>query len=202
MIICDNQHLCFLNSVGWRWHYIWERWSDHPLSLSSSVPQILPLLSGLFVFRISIFADLHLLRVGGWSWRSLFPDASEWNWNQHCWSISRFLFRSDVGNVVVMALGGTGSGKYFVVIGELAFGCRFKPAESDTVIKREWSGKLTFHFEGRDKSVIIVSFVRSRPESEKRPEDKDKGSMPTTILHDLRRLNVAITRAKHKVRSL
>jgi len=47
--------------------------------------------------------------------------------------------------------------------------------------------------------VIIVSFVRSRPESENRPEGKDKESMPTTILHDLRRLNVAITRAKHKV---
>ena len=37
---------------------------------------------------------------------------------------------------------------------------------------------------------------------EKRPEGKDESSMPTTILHDLRRLNVAITRAKHKVQSI
>ena len=50
--------------------------------------------------------------------------------------------------------------------------------------------------------MIIVSFVRSRPTVEKRPEGKDESSMPTTILHDLRRLNVAITRAKHKVQSI
>uniref|UniRef100_A0A8C8M6F2 DNA replication ATP-dependent helicase/nuclease n=1 Tax=Oncorhynchus tshawytscha TaxID=74940 RepID=A0A8C8M6F2_ONCTS len=43
-------------------------------------------------------------------------------------------------------------------------------------------------YQGRDKSVIIVSFVRSHPE----------GNLGE-LLKDWRRLNVAITRAKHKL---
>uniref|UniRef100_T1IXE8 DNA replication ATP-dependent helicase/nuclease n=1 Tax=Strigamia maritima TaxID=126957 RepID=T1IXE8_STRMM len=43
-------------------------------------------------------------------------------------------------------------------------------------------------FQGRDKEVILVSFVRSTPNMNKLGE----------ILFDFRRLNVAITRAKHK----
>jgi len=42
-------------------------------------------------------------------------------------------------------------------------------------------------YQGRDKSVIIVSFVKSR------------NSHASEILKDVRRLNVAITRAKHKL---
>lgn len=43
-------------------------------------------------------------------------------------------------------------------------------------------------YQGRDKSIIIVSFVRSN-------EDGTLGE----LLKDWRRLNVAITRAKHKL---
>ncbi|XP_014676403.1 PREDICTED: DNA replication ATP-dependent helicase/nuclease DNA2-like isoform X2 [Priapulus caudatus] len=44
-------------------------------------------------------------------------------------------------------------------------------------------------YQGRDKSVVIVSFVRT---------DATEGSV-SSILRDTRRLNVAITRAKHKL---
>lgn len=43
-------------------------------------------------------------------------------------------------------------------------------------------------YQGRDKSLILVSFVRSN-------EDGTLGE----LLKDWRRLNVAITRAKHKL---
>uniref|UniRef100_A0AAR2JNV4 DNA replication ATP-dependent helicase/nuclease n=1 Tax=Pygocentrus nattereri TaxID=42514 RepID=A0AAR2JNV4_PYGNA len=54
----------------------------------------------------------------------------------------------------------------------------FKAVEVNTVDK----------YQGRDKSIIIVSFVRSHPE----------GNLGE-LLKDWRRLNVAITRAKHKL---
>ncbi|XP_064619573.1 DNA replication ATP-dependent helicase/nuclease DNA2-like [Lineus longissimus] len=44
-------------------------------------------------------------------------------------------------------------------------------------------------YQGRDKDVIIISYVRSQRAQENTGD----------ILHDLRRLNVAITRAKHKL---
>ncbi|XP_015982818.2 DNA replication ATP-dependent helicase/nuclease DNA2 isoform X1 [Rousettus aegyptiacus] len=43
-------------------------------------------------------------------------------------------------------------------------------------------------YQGRDKSIILVSFVRS-----------NKDGTPGELLKDWRRLNVAITRAKHKL---
>ncbi|XP_068614155.1 DNA replication ATP-dependent helicase/nuclease DNA2-like [Brachionichthys hirsutus] len=49
--------------------------------------------------------------------------------------------------------------------------------------------KTVDKYQGRDKSLIVLSFVRSNPEGEKLGE----------LLKDWRRLNVAITRAKHKL---
>uniref|UniRef100_A0A671QYF2 DNA replication ATP-dependent helicase/nuclease n=1 Tax=Sinocyclocheilus anshuiensis TaxID=1608454 RepID=A0A671QYF2_9TELE len=63
-------------------------------------------------------------------------------------------------------------------ISSLLQGDAFKALEVNTVDK----------YQGRDKSVIIVSFVRSNPE----------GNLGE-LLQDWRRLNVAITRAKHKL---
>ncbi|XP_048060691.1 DNA replication ATP-dependent helicase/nuclease DNA2 isoform X2 [Megalobrama amblycephala] len=63
-------------------------------------------------------------------------------------------------------------------ISSLLQGDSFKALEVNTVDK----------YQGRDKSVIIVSFVRSNPE----------GNLGE-LLQDWRRLNVAITRAKHKL---
>uniref|UniRef100_A0A8C7HVB1 DNA replication ATP-dependent helicase/nuclease n=1 Tax=Oncorhynchus kisutch TaxID=8019 RepID=A0A8C7HVB1_ONCKI len=64
------------------------------------------------------------------------------------------------------------------VISCLLAGPAFSTVEVNTVDK----------YQGRDKSVIIVSFVRSHPE----------GNLGE-LLKDWRRLNVAITRAKHKL---
>uniref|UniRef100_A0A674F7F7 DNA replication ATP-dependent helicase/nuclease n=1 Tax=Salmo trutta TaxID=8032 RepID=A0A674F7F7_SALTR len=64
------------------------------------------------------------------------------------------------------------------VISGLLAGPAFSTVEVNTVDK----------YQGRDKSVIIVSFVRSHPE----------GNLGE-LLKDWRRLNVAITRAKHKL---
>uniref|UniRef100_A0A671L0N5 DNA replication ATP-dependent helicase/nuclease n=1 Tax=Sinocyclocheilus anshuiensis TaxID=1608454 RepID=A0A671L0N5_9TELE len=63
-------------------------------------------------------------------------------------------------------------------ISSLLQGDAFKALEVNTVDK----------YQGRDKSIIIVSFVRSNPED-------NLGE----LLQDWRRLNVAITRAKHKL---
>uniref|UniRef100_A0A672N518 DNA replication ATP-dependent helicase/nuclease n=1 Tax=Sinocyclocheilus grahami TaxID=75366 RepID=A0A672N518_SINGR len=63
-------------------------------------------------------------------------------------------------------------------ISSLLQGDAFKALEVNTVDK----------YQGRDKSIIIVSFVRSNPE----------GNI-SELLQDWRRLNVAITRAKHKL---
>ncbi|XP_066536208.1 DNA replication ATP-dependent helicase/nuclease DNA2 [Hoplias malabaricus] len=63
-------------------------------------------------------------------------------------------------------------------ISSLLQGAMFKDVEVNTVDK----------YQGRDKSVIIVSFVRSHAE----------GNLGE-LLKDWRRLNVAITRAKHKL---
>ncbi|XP_072533295.1 DNA replication ATP-dependent helicase/nuclease DNA2 [Salminus brasiliensis] len=63
-------------------------------------------------------------------------------------------------------------------ISNLLEGTVFKDVEVNTVDK----------YQGRDKSVIIVSFVRSHPE----------GNLGE-LLKDWRRLNVAVTRAKHKL---
>lgn len=63
-------------------------------------------------------------------------------------------------------------------ISSLLQGPAFKALEVNTVDK----------YQGRDKSVIIVSFVRSNTE----------GNLGE-LLKDWRRLNVAITRAKHKL---
>ncbi|CAB1312952.1 unnamed protein product, partial [Coregonus sp. 'balchen'] len=63
-------------------------------------------------------------------------------------------------------------------ISGLLAGPAFSTVEVNTVDK----------YQGRDKSVIIVSFVRSHPE----------GNLGE-LLKDWRRLNVAITRAKHKL---
>uniref|UniRef100_A0A8B9HZN5 DNA replication ATP-dependent helicase/nuclease DNA2 n=1 Tax=Astyanax mexicanus TaxID=7994 RepID=A0A8B9HZN5_ASTMX len=63
-------------------------------------------------------------------------------------------------------------------ISNLLEGAAFTAVEVNTVDK----------YQGRDKSVIIVSFVRSNPE----------GNLGE-LLKDWRRLNVAITRAKHKL---
>uniref|UniRef100_A0A8C1UL35 DNA replication ATP-dependent helicase/nuclease n=1 Tax=Cyprinus carpio TaxID=7962 RepID=A0A8C1UL35_CYPCA len=63
-------------------------------------------------------------------------------------------------------------------ISSLLQGDAYKALEVNTVDK----------YQGRDKSVIIVSFVRSNPE----------GNLGE-LLQDWRRLNVAITRAKHKL---
>lgn len=63
-------------------------------------------------------------------------------------------------------------------ISGLLAGPAFSSVEVNTVDK----------YQGRDKSVIIVSFVRSHPE----------GNLGE-LLKDWRRLNVAITRAKHKL---
>uniref|UniRef100_A0A8C2KX37 DNA replication ATP-dependent helicase/nuclease n=1 Tax=Cyprinus carpio TaxID=7962 RepID=A0A8C2KX37_CYPCA len=63
-------------------------------------------------------------------------------------------------------------------ISSLLQGDTFKALEVNTVDK----------YQGRDKSVIIVSFVRSNSE----------GNLGE-LLQDWRRLNVAITRAKHKL---
>ncbi|XP_057197424.1 DNA replication ATP-dependent helicase/nuclease DNA2 [Triplophysa rosa] len=63
-------------------------------------------------------------------------------------------------------------------ISSLLQGPAFKALEVNTVDK----------YQGRDKSVIIVSFVRSNTE----------GNLGE-LLQDWRRLNVAITRAKHKL---
>uniref|UniRef100_A0A673G9V3 DNA replication ATP-dependent helicase/nuclease n=1 Tax=Sinocyclocheilus rhinocerous TaxID=307959 RepID=A0A673G9V3_9TELE len=63
-------------------------------------------------------------------------------------------------------------------ISSLLQGDAFKALEVNTVDK----------YQGRDKSIIIVSFVRSNPE----------GNLGE-LLQDWRRLNVAITRAKHKL---
>ncbi|XP_056616934.1 DNA replication ATP-dependent helicase/nuclease DNA2 [Triplophysa dalaica] len=63
-------------------------------------------------------------------------------------------------------------------ISSLLQGPTFKALEVNTVDK----------YQGRDKSVIIVSFVRSNTE----------GNLGE-LLQDWRRLNVAITRAKHKL---
>ncbi|XP_068172042.1 DNA replication ATP-dependent helicase/nuclease DNA2 [Antennarius striatus] len=49
--------------------------------------------------------------------------------------------------------------------------------------------KTVDKYQGRDKSLIVLSFVRSTPEEGKLGE----------LLKDWRRLNVAITRAKHKL---
>ena len=43
-------------------------------------------------------------------------------------------------------------------------------------------------YQGRDKSTVIISFVRSNPRGK-----------TGRLLQDLRRLNVALTRAKHKL---
>lgn len=64
------------------------------------------------------------------------------------------------------------------VISSLLQGDAFKALEVNTVDK----------YQGRDKNVIIVSFVRSNAE----------GNLGE-LLQDWRRLNVAITRAKHKL---
>ncbi|XP_013379222.1 DNA replication ATP-dependent helicase/nuclease DNA2 [Lingula anatina] len=50
-------------------------------------------------------------------------------------------------------------------------------------------------YQGRDKSVIILSFVRSNSKD----DSSSKGRGGTEILCDWRRLNVAVTRAKHKL---
>ncbi|XP_046886141.1 DNA replication ATP-dependent helicase/nuclease DNA2 [Hypomesus transpacificus] len=63
-------------------------------------------------------------------------------------------------------------------ISGLLVGSEFKGVEVNTVDK----------YQGRDKSLIIVSFVRSHP-------DGNLGE----LLKDWRRLNVAVTRAKHKL---
>ncbi|TRY90563.1 hypothetical protein DNTS_002676 [Danionella cerebrum] len=63
-------------------------------------------------------------------------------------------------------------------ISSLLQGDAFKALEVNTVDK----------YQGRDKSIIIVSFVRSNAE----------GNLGE-LLQDWRRLNVAITRAKHKL---
>jgi len=47
-------------------------------------------------------------------------------------------------------------------------------------------------YQGRDKEIIIYSCTRSVPRSFYEPHEMD-------ILHDSNRLNVAVTRAKHKL---
>lgn len=46
-------------------------------------------------------------------------------------------------------------------------------------------------YQGRDKSVILLSFVRCK--------QGDLGEKKGELLRDWRRLNVALTRAKHKL---
>ncbi|XP_069106818.1 DNA replication ATP-dependent helicase/nuclease DNA2-like [Argopecten irradians] len=48
-------------------------------------------------------------------------------------------------------------------------------------------------YQGRDKEVILISFTRSFSSS------TDKESKTGQLLKDIRRLNVAVTRAKHKL---
>ena len=51
-------------------------------------------------------------------------------------------------------------------------------------------------YQGRDKSVIIYSCTKSLTEADAANESQEDTG---TILHDLRRLTVAVTRAKHKL---
>ncbi len=53
-------------------------------------------------------------------------------------------------------------------------------------------------FQGKDKDVIIYSCTRSRPNSRSSSEDAKKKPR-SDILADLRRLNVAATRARRKL---
>ncbi|XP_004393777.1 PREDICTED: DNA replication ATP-dependent helicase/nuclease DNA2 [Odobenus rosmarus divergens] len=64
------------------------------------------------------------------------------------------------------------------IINDLLFHSSIRMVEVNTVDK----------YQGRDKSIILVSFVRS-----------DKDGPLGELLKDWRRLNVAITRAKHKL---
>ncbi len=54
-------------------------------------------------------------------------------------------------------------------------------------------------FQGKDKDVIIYSCTRSRPNSNSFSEDAKKKKPRSDILADLRRLNVAATRARRKL---
>lgn len=62
-------------------------------------------------------------------------------------------------------------------------------------------------YQGRDKSVIIISFAQQFKETVKlenmekteKLENSSGNSSNSSILNDIRRLNVAITRAKHKL---
>jgi DNA replication ATP-dependent helicase Dna2 len=60
-------------------------------------------------------------------------------------------------------------------------------------------------YQGRDKSVIIISFAQQFKETvkleklEKSEKLENSSGNSSSILNDIRRLNVAITRAKHKL---
>jgi len=55
-------------------------------------------------------------------------------------------------------------------------------------------------YQGRDKSVIIYTCTKIDSfRNLEKDKDQPEGSPTRTILHDMRRLTVAVTRAKHKL---
>ena len=63
-----------------------------------------------------------------------------------------------------------------------------------------WQVNSVDQYQGRDKSVIIYSCTKVEGFRNLDEEDEqDNDSTSWTILHDLRRLTVAVTRAKHKL---
>lgn len=49
-------------------------------------------------------------------------------------------------------------------------------------------------YQGRDKEAILYSCTKSEPDADSMSKEGTQ-----TILHDIRRLTVAVTRAKHKL---
>ncbi len=102
-------------------------------------------------------------------------------------------FEADVALLIVKAL--HGSGLSHNQMGIIApYQSQVQHLKKMTIDTPELEINTVDQYQGRDKEAIIYSCTKSEPD----PDSMSKEGTQT-ILHDIRRLTVALTRAKHKL---
>ena len=102
-------------------------------------------------------------------------------------------FEADVALLIVQAL--HGSGLSHDQVGIIApYQSQVQHLKKMAIDMPELEINTVDQYQGRDKEAIVYSCTKSEPD----PDSMSKESTQT-ILHDIRRLTVALTRAKHKL---